>query len=640
MEMGIEHSGGISVSFSIYRVDFDNNGLPQGPNNENSDDVALLRQMQAAKANRPDQLRLANAKRKKEHFSPLRAGKEFVKGVFRPLSVMIHHPIKTIGAIAATVTVASFAPVTIPILGMVGLGLGVYQVSKGVGQMATGFSKGNYREAEKAFGEIGEGATALTGSGLAMKTAGAIAGEAKATTAALKTAYSPTDKMKAIETGIDEGAKIRQGSWRNAVKESGSLFTSPEGRQSIYAQLNPRAVISNSYAKMRSFGRMFTQAPVANVDAAMRAGQEQLGIADQDMPTLVRNMTIEDTGNNAQLFEASMKGSFYEPKTHTIYIQPDGFQIWKNATGSKRIQIAMDKLPKPIQNFMGNIVRNKVPTNNVITQELTHARQSLQIRQLNLAQAIDALRQGFPEMDDTELVEHLSNWKFAEDASALSIEEAQQAQNTLVGFVQATKSAEEMPFNILEGKGLRPYISAPAKIEARQQNTQIGINRALDTLGKTKSLSSAQGTRAMQDLRRGVVESKLNQHLENLNQLEAEGASTEQIQQEEAAMRATRQTFGAGNITGGMLKQDDKLKAQFETGKKIAQLIQRFKSGNQPVETISDLSENSSLSRHSLGGYHTPEPYADEVESNISSSNSFDNYRNIPGGFYGKPENR
>lgn len=192
---------------------------------------------------------------KKDSFSVGAAAKHFFKGVLSPFVTMIKHPLMTVGALAATFTVASFAPVTLPLMVLGGLGYGAYQGSKGVLSALSNYRAGNYDAAEKAFAHIGEGAFAAGTSALGVRSAGAIAAEAKVTTTALKSATTSADKLKAVEAGIDAGIAVRQGGWFGALKENVSLVTSRGGVRAAWSQLNPRFVLSNLHARGKEVDR-------------------------------------------------------------------------------------------------------------------------------------------------------------------------------------------------------------------------------------------------------------------------------------------------------------------------------------------------------------------------------------------------
>ncbi len=332
--------------------------------------------------------------RKKESFSVGAAAKHFVKGVFSPFVTMLKHPLMTVGALAATVTVASFAPVTIPLMVLGGLGYGVYQGGKGVLSALSNYRAGDYDAAEKAFARIGEGAFAAGASALGVRSAGAIAAETKATSAVLKTAQTSADKLKAVETGIDAGLKVRQGSWLNALKENVFLVTSKDGGRGVWSQLNPRYVASNLYARGKEVVRMFKEPPVADVDKALRAAQQHLGIADKDMPALVRNLVLKDPKTGANVDLSGIAAGLYHAKHHHLHVQPNGYQFVSDSLKPKGLldfrpdlSPHLGKLPTPLKNFLGNWTLKNQRLDLIIAHELTHARQGLKIQQLTRPQA-------------------------------------------------------------------------------------------------------------------------------------------------------------------------------------------------------------------------------------------------------------
>jgi hypothetical protein len=519
-------------------------------------DPGLLRQMRQAAKDNSDTTSFSEGAEKKERFSIFGAAKQFFKGTLRPIATMLKHPFMTAGALAATVAVASFAPVVIPIMVLAGLALGGKQILGGVKNAVSEYQAGNYGAAEKAFGDIGEGAFTFGTSALGVRTGGAIAAEARATNSALKTATTAADKVKAVEAGLDAAVKVRQGGWFNALKENVKLVTSREGWQASWSQLNPRNVVSNFRAIGKETVRMFKEKPTYDVNKAVSTAQKHLGIADKDMPTVVQNLKYE----HPVLGELDMTGraaAFYNPKTHSIHVEPDGFKfarefVGKVSQGSAKL---MDKLPQSLKNFVGNAVLKKYPPDQVMIHEMTHSRQALPIQRLTQAQA-EAVLKSKGITSEYTLKEDLNVFKFAAETQKLSPDELAASEKALWELYQGIKAAQEMIPNLFSGKGIRPYVASAAEIEARQQAALFNKNVAINTLENGGNLTAAESTHAFKNIRGSVIEERLNQTLVKLNELEAAQAPAAEIAAQEELLRGTSSVFGGGSMTKDMVNQD------------------------------------------------------------------------------------
>jgi hypothetical protein len=252
----------------------------------------------------------------KQGFSVFRAGKEFLKGIFRPLVTMIKHPLMTVAAIGGGLLLSSVAPVTIPLLLIAGGVYGGIQLFRGVKNVAQHAMAGDNEGAEKAFGEIGEGTFALATSALGVRSGGAIAAEARATTTAMGSATNAAERVSAIEKGIEAASQVKGGTWLNALKENVMLLTSKSGWQASWSQLNPMTLSKNLVTKLGDIGRMFTTMPTNNIQEVSKKIQQHLKLADEDMPKIVENLNRVD-GKGNPLYTAPGNYAFYDSNTHT-----------------------------------------------------------------------------------------------------------------------------------------------------------------------------------------------------------------------------------------------------------------------------------------------------------------------------------
>ena len=139
------------------------------------------------------------------------------KGLISPVTVLVKHPIATLGTLAG-VGLACFAvPALTPIL-TVGFGaLSLFQLGKSTVNTIRDYSKGNYDNAEKGFKGIGEGIIGTLTTMLGLKSSAKIAAETKALSEAGVKTLSATTKNQ-IATQVSEG------SYLGALKEHFSLI--------------------------------------------------------------------------------------------------------------------------------------------------------------------------------------------------------------------------------------------------------------------------------------------------------------------------------------------------------------------------------------------------------------------------------
>ncbi len=161
--------------------------------------------------------------------------KNFVKGVLSPLAVIKEHPIMAIGMSVLTITACTFVPVIGPVMG-IGFGLlSAFQLGKGVYNSAKNYKNGDYDRAEKSFNEIGQGSVGVVMSVLGLKQSAKVAKEAK-----LMSELNVKSLTQAQREAI--ALEVKNGSYIDALKEIGSLFTTKTGLKAVIAQFKPSMI--------------------------------------------------------------------------------------------------------------------------------------------------------------------------------------------------------------------------------------------------------------------------------------------------------------------------------------------------------------------------------------------------------------
>ncbi len=169
-------------------------------------------------------------------FDIAEAGKNFIKGVFSPLTAVIKHPVMTIAMVGVTAAACSLIPVLTPILG-IGFGaLSVFQLGKGCFDVAKNIKNKEYDNAEKSFNTVGQGTVGTVLSFLGIKQNARIAKEAKLMSELKVNSLSAAQK-EAIAT------EVNNGSYLNALKESVSLFTTKTGLKAAISQFKPSNIL-------------------------------------------------------------------------------------------------------------------------------------------------------------------------------------------------------------------------------------------------------------------------------------------------------------------------------------------------------------------------------------------------------------
>jgi|GEM_PF-6004751 len=587
--------GDISVVIRM-NGDFDNNSIyPQGTSVDQQEDKKYLRDMRAAGVQKPDRFSKAGRKKKKEHFSVFRAGKEFVKGLFRPIGAMLKHPIMAIGSIVGLGILASVAPITIPIMTVIGFGMGINQALMGIIKASVNYHLGDYKDAEKAFGDIGEGSLTVAGASAAMKTAGAIAAEAKTATAALKGATTDEAKIAAVEKGLDEGIKVQQGTWRDAFKQTHSVMMNP---RAVWSQLNPRTMFNTGLSKGRSFVTLFKSPEKVDMMAAYRTARTHLGMEENEAPT------VEIAGTSEP---------HYNSRSNVLYL-PENHPNYKLFSNYPRLQTLLDHSPKFVQNFAINLAaKRQIPTEKLIIHELVQARQTRQLEHLTKSEALDAMEGQFPFTSRSEKRDLLANYNIGrqEDLVTLTKQQAKDAQNLVNDIRKAHLAGADVDAatNVAEGNGILPNIAHPFSLDARKAANDFGKQQALDTLRK-KHRYQAEGSKALRQLRKELAEARQNATIEEWrNEAAARGTSDPNVEAIETKMHATRHLFGTSNPTGNLLRADQQAKRAYA----LQQKLRRFSEESLGAHEDSFPLENE-FGSHRQNYGPTEEEIADTIE--------------------------
>lgn len=160
------------------------------------------------------------------------AGKNFLKGVISPITAVVKHPLMTAGIIGGTALACALVPVLAPITA-IGFGaMSVYQLGKGFYNAGTLIANKEYDKAEKAFDEIGQGTVGVALTALGIKQSAKVAKEAK-----LMNELNVNVLTKAQKQAV--ATEISEGSYLNALKEIGSLFTTKSGLKATVSQFKP-----------------------------------------------------------------------------------------------------------------------------------------------------------------------------------------------------------------------------------------------------------------------------------------------------------------------------------------------------------------------------------------------------------------
>lgn len=520
----------------------------------------------------PDRFTARSEKRNSSNdgkFSIFTAAKEFVKGaVVRPIKAMIKHPLLTIGTLAAAALAVSAAPILLPIMVMGGLAYGAYQIGKGASHVASHLRNGRYDDAERAFGDIGEGVFAVATSALGARSAAGIVAEAKAASA-VNSATTAAARTAALENSIAAGAKARSGSLASAGKELITLFTTKAGRSAIAHQLRPSAFFPAVKGKALNFAGMFKEPAKVDTEGIIAKVQKQLNISDENMPKIVSS--LDDLTGGQRVSAAGM----YKPGEHKFWAFRDPLDLIRNQLPQDKAHL-VDKLPRPIRNFLGNLILKRFNPENVIAHELTHAKQFEAIRHLPRSQAQELLnsipleghangrmfgvipfRQDLKTPEGAEMFRSmlLGELKLADDVPALSGEKLDAARQALTRMVNTAKANSQVQAPIVPGD-VRSYIADGAEMEARIAGSRFAERDALLKFGKDLEIAPDLIAR----VRNVTIERRLNELVSGIEAMKkAPMVDAAKIQAMEAELQALNKLWGHTSMTGGLVDKEAKV---------------------------------------------------------------------------------
>ncbi len=165
--------------------------------------------------------------------------KNFNNGLISPLTAAIKHPLMTLGVVAGTAALCTLIPVMTPIMGIAFGALSVFQLGKGVYDVAKNFKNKEYDKAEKSFNGLGQGTIGVVLSAFGLKQGAKVAKEAKLM-GKLGTNSLTVEQKAQIAKEIKEASKL------DALKEIGSLFTSKAGWKAVGAQFKPSNIATRA----------------------------------------------------------------------------------------------------------------------------------------------------------------------------------------------------------------------------------------------------------------------------------------------------------------------------------------------------------------------------------------------------------
>lgn len=170
-----------------------------------------------------------------DKFSFKDAGINLGKGLISPITVMIQHPLKTLGVLAATGAATLVMPAIVPIM-LVGFGgYSLYELGKGIAVAGKEYKNGNYKASENAFQSIGSGIVGSVMTAFGVRPTAQVAIQSK------RAAQLGGPITKAHKYIINQ--KVKQMSYFEALKENISMFTTKEGLKAAVDSLNPRSII-------------------------------------------------------------------------------------------------------------------------------------------------------------------------------------------------------------------------------------------------------------------------------------------------------------------------------------------------------------------------------------------------------------
>lgn len=537
----------------------------------------------------PDSFTSQQSASSSQSFSAFRAAKETIKGACAPIVTMVKHPFKTAVALAGTVALTSAAPITIPILVATGLATGGWQVLKGLKTAISEAKQGNYTASEKAFGHIGEGGFGVVSSLLGVRQAGSVAAEAKAARLSLSPAASAAEKLRAVDQGVEAAVKVQNGTWQNALKHTLSVF-SPEGLKTTGAQLHPKRLTQLLAGKLQHWRAQFTESPAVPLEGPLAKAQRFLKLKDSEMPEIQQNL-IHKEGVD---LSTSAHG-FYDGKNHSLHVEPDRLKAFRSKL-APFLRPWLDKLPQPVQVFLSNRYQRRIPLQEVVTHELTHARQFNQVAALTREQALQTLAAKFPGVSLQSLETLCNTLRFHGNGTAAMQQAGQRMLTQIAEFRLTQSNLREIQ---LEGLGkmdvasrlkaeivaLKNYIRAGIEVEARQKAAEAGIAQIAQQMGQTRGLFGE--SQLLSHYKTLKVEAKLNKLLGQLNSTNphlSPGWHAQREQQLQHWMNLPKQ----GSLTQNYLLHEQRLSRsaqQFNAVIQWTEAVKKAKSQAAPNES-------------------------------------------------------
>ncbi|WMU93352.1 hypothetical protein EMOOHJMP_00159 [Microcystis phage MaAM05] len=493
-------------------------------------------------------------------FSIFRALKETVKGVCAPIVTMVKHPVKTAVALAGTVALTSVAPITIPIMVVTGLATGGWQVLKGVKSAVSEAKQGNYTASEKAFGHIGEGGFGLISSLLGVRQAGSVAAESKAARLSFSSTASATEKLRAVDQGLEAAVKVRNGTWQNALNQTLSVF-SPEGLKTTGVQLNPKRLTQLLTGKLQHWRAQFHDSPVVPLDEPLAKAQRFLKLKDPEMPE-IQNHLVKPDGRDV----SGRVHGFYDPQNHRLQVESDRLKAFRGRL-IPPLRHWLDKLPQPVQTFIGNRYNQTIPVQEVVTHELTHAWQFNQVASLTREQALQTLTQKFPGVSAESIEAICNGLRFHGNGSPAMKQAGQRVLTQVAEFELTQNNLRDIQ---LEGLGkmnavnrlksqilsLKTYIRAGFEVEARQKAAEAGIAQIAKQMTQSRGLF--EESQLLQHYKTLKLEGKLNKLLGRLNSTSAK-LTPERSGQTRQHLQQWLNLPKLGSLTQNYLLQEQKL---------------------------------------------------------------------------------
>lgn len=258
--------------------------------------------------------------------------KNFVKGVFSPLTAVVKHPIMTIGVVAATAAACTLVPVLGPITA-IGFGaLSVFQLGKGVVDVVKNYKNGDYDKAEKSFNEVGQGTVGVAMGALGIKQSAKVAKEAK-----LMSELGITSLDKAQKAQIAQ--EVSNGTTLNAFKEVCSLFTTKAGLKAVSTQFKPSNILARG---KEAFKFLTTKEEVTKVEGTKRKfaetaeGKKRASMTTEEIEAEVKALykeacdeygIPEELRPEIKITKANIKeGGGYSSSKHTITINENSYR--------------------------------------------------------------------------------------------------------------------------------------------------------------------------------------------------------------------------------------------------------------------------------------------------------------------------